>query len=242
MNSYLNQNPIVNRFTEYSAQNNSVPFSKNDLINRNVNISSNLNQNKKPNRNNMNLNNVKKTNIIDNILKPQKINKDNNKEVMMNYQINERERNPENIKKNYKMSNAPYKIIMKDKIVNKNVEDIKVEDIVVYKTNKKIDADINKFDTELNDKNNKLNMINEELKVEFDIDNYDKHKKKFEYKETFIRNLGFKQNTFNDSKSDYIEFYKKKQREAEEGKELCDKILREINSNSDIISKEELPE
>jgi SAM-dependent methyltransferase len=53
-----------------------------------------------------------------------------------------------------------------------------------------------KFDKDLKRKEEEGTKINDELQIEFHIDNYDKHKKKFEYKETFIKNLAFEENTF----------------------------------------------
>jgi hypothetical protein len=138
------------------------------------------------------------------------------------------------------ITNTPYKVIMKDRIVNKKVEDVTLDDIIVHKVDKKIDADVNKFINDLTTKKKEIEKINQELNIEFNIDNYDKHKKKFEYKQTFIRNMAYDQNNQLETKQDFIEFYKKKQKEAEEGKKLCDDILRNIVDEG-IISKEEIP-
>ncbi len=65
-------------------------------------------------------------------------------------------------------------------------------------------------------------------------------KKNFEYNESFIKNLDYKEKTFDDNKQDFIEFYKKKQKEATEGQKLCDQILHNIIDDG-VISKDELP-
>nr|URM62326.1 hypothetical protein [Mimivirus sp.] len=112
------------------------------------------------------------------MLKPQKIKKDN-KDVESNYKIRENMR--QNILKNkfddFEMTNAPYKSIIKDRIIKKNVKDVKIEDLLVHKSIKGIDDDREKFNVELNTKNQEKEQINNELEIEFNIDNYDKHKK-----------------------------------------------------------------
>lgn len=257
-----NQNPIISQFNNYISQNQEfVPFQNNQLINNNVHVMNNLsdylqqhrniqqnmpayqqqimNQNNQPA---VNVNKPKNINIIKEMLKPQNILKEkNNKDVEPNYQVRKDiQEQAKNGKINIKMTNAPYKSIIKDKIITKKVEDVKEEDLLVHKANKKIDADIGNFNKELNIKKEEEEKINDELKIEFSIDNYDKHKKKFEYKETFIRNLAFEENTFDETKQDFIEFYRQKQKEAEEGQKLCDQILHNIVDEG-IISKDELP-
>lgn len=185
-------------------------------------------------------NKMKYGNIIEEMLKPQKIVKDN-KDVDSNYKVRkEIQKNSKKGKINIKMTNAPYKTIIKDKIINKKVEDVKQEDLLVHKSIREIDANREKFDKELEIKKQEKEQINDELKIEFHIDNYDKHKKKFEYKETFIRNLAYEENTFDENKQDVIEFYRKQQKEAEEGQKLCDQILHNLVDEG-VISKDELP-
>ena len=251
-------------------QQSTVPFRGNELINNNVHVSNNLNsliQQQKMQQNNMqqyqaqiyNAGNTqtqddsndrrknKKTNIsnkakniIEDMLKPQKIVKDN-KDVKNNFK--DRENEQELIKKGKKkfdITNAPYKVIIKDKIVTKKVEDVKKEDILVHKSIREIDADRKRFDTELSTKHIEKEKINDELKIEFNVDNYDTHKKSFEFKQTFIRNMAYEEKTFDQNKEDYIEFYRRKQKEEEDGKKLCDEILLNLVDEG-IISKDELP-
>lgn len=182
----------------------------------------------------------KNMNIIEEMLKPQKIMKDN-KDVETNFEKrNTIQSDAKKGKINIKITNTPYKNIIKDKIITKDVDKVELSDLLVHKSKKEIDADINKFNEDLHKKEDEKEKINDELQIEFNIDNYDKHKKKFEYNETFIRNLYFEENTFDESKQDYIDFYKKKQKEAEEGQKLCDHILRNIVDEG-IVSKDELP-
>lgn len=259
----INQNPIINQFNGYVDQNpNVIPFQKNQLINNNVHVMNNLNtymqqqravQNNMPvyknqymdqmnNNNNTksDANTSKNINIIERMLQPQEIKK-NNKDVDSNYKARrELQKKSKNGQINIEITNAPYKSIIKDKIVNKKVSDIKKEDFIVHKSIDEIDADRKKFDKELKIKEKEGNEIKDELKIEFHLDNYDKHKQKYFVKETFIKNLAFEQNTFDKNKQDFVEFYKQKQKEADEGQKLCDQILHNIIDEG-IIDKDELP-
>lgn len=258
------QNPILNNFNTYMARNpTTIPFQNNQLINNNVHVMNNLNDYIQQTRNPLppqlamgpapliptgvgptgvgptGAKKLTNCNIIEEMLTPRKIVKDN-KDVRPNYRV--REDIQLKAKKgdiNIEMTNAPYKTIIKDKIITKKVQDVKLHDLLVHKAVRAIDADVKKFDIDLLAKQGEKTKINEELKMEFHWDNYDKHKKKFEYKETFIKNLAFEQKTFDESKDDYIEFYRQKQREAEEGQKLCDEILHKIIDEG-IISNDEL--
>lgn len=260
-----NQNSIINQFNGYMAQNpDFIPFRNNQLINNNVHVLNHLTdylqqhrilqQNIPVLQQQMNQTNVstilpiastdnksKNINIIQEILKPQKIMKEQNKDVTSNFQVRKQiQEEAEKGNIGIKITNAPYKSIIKDKIITKKVEDVTKEDLIVHKADKAVDANLEKFMHDLDTKEKEKRQINDELKIEFSINNYDKHKKKFEYKETFVRNLAFEQNTFDESKQDFIEFYRQKQKEAEEGQKLCDQILRNMVDEG-IISKDELP-
>ncbi|UMZ08221.1 hypothetical protein [Acanthamoeba polyphaga mimivirus] len=185
-------------------------------------------------------------NIIEEMLKPQKIVKDN-KDVESSYK--NRNKQHENILKKgdfseFKLTNAPYKVIIKDKIndyVGKNIDHFKKpEQLIVHKADPKIDANTDRFNAELELKESDLEKINETLKLEFKPERYNEHKKIFEHKEVYIRNMAYEAKTFDDNKQDYIEFYRQKQKEAEEGKKLYDDIIRNIIDEG-IISKDELP-
>lgn len=259
-NGYMTQNPSI------------IPFQNNQLINQNVHVMNNLNDflqqhkvvqqnmgayqqfvqpnmmpasinnDQNDNRNRQKTTKSKSTNIIEEMLKPQKIVK-NNKDIESNYSVlkdNYRLADDGQLKKKFKVTNAPYKNIIKDKIVTKGVDDISENDLLVHKSFKGIDDNREKFDQELALKENEKEKINDELKIEFHIDNYDKHKKNFEFKETFIRNLAYEEKIFDDNKQDCVDFYRQKQKEAEEGQEICDQILHNIVDDG-VISKDELP-
>lgn len=260
----INNNHLVSQFNGYQHQNpNMIPFQNNQLINQNVHVMNNLNnllqqqksleqnmpvyqQQLQSNTSNMSnrISNKNKngnarnrsTNIIEEMLKPQKIAKDN-KDVATNYKASQTTR-----KDTIDITNQPYKIIIKDKIdtiLKKQWDKVVKKDLIVH-TVTDADSNIDEFNKKVNKKQKKLEKINDEIEIDFHIDNFDSHKKKFEYKQTFIRNLAFESNTFDESKEDYIDFYKKHQKEAEEGKELCDNIIHNM-IDTGLIKPEELP-
>lgn len=188
---------------------------------------------------------VKNINIIEEMLKPIKINakdkeKGINKDVCYNYKNREKVQVDTMKKKiHYKLSNVGYKSIIKDKPITKNVDDVEVDDFIVHKIEDGVDDDKYKFNAEHQHKINENEKINDELEIQFHIDNYDTNKKKFEYKQTYIRNLRFDENTLEQNKEDYVEFYSKRQQEAEEGIKLCDEVLNSL-SKSGVINQSEV--
>lgn len=200
------------------------------------NSSNNTNNLKRSGDDPKNFNNSKRSSddIIENLLKPQFTKKNGNRDVKSSFETKIIEN-----KKKIDCLNKPYKIIIKDKQIIKPVEEIKKSDFLVHKST---ENDKNRiiFNKELETKTVEHNNTNYELKLEYNFDNLLKHKKKFETEHCFIRNLAYKNNTFDETKDDYIEFYKKHQREAEEGKELCDKVLHSM-VDTGLIRAEELP-
>ena len=170
-------------------------------------------------------------NLIDEIFKPEKI-KCDNRDVIKNYkereQVQFKDIDPENI---------PYKIIIKDKVVTKPVR--KSKDLVVHESTD-ADRDINKFQKDLSVKKQEKKKINQELSIQFNENNRDTHQEKFDMDGTFIKNLSYSSNTFGENKDDYVDFYRKCQREAEEGKEMCDQIINKL-VDTGLIKANELP-
>lgn len=253
----IDQNPMINQFNNYMRNNpTNVPFQGNQLISNNVHVQNNLNnyvQQFKQVKNVPNTITVPSVTIVDNkaepahhveiisqMLKPQKITRDN-RDVKSNFEARrEVQKKAEKGDIGIAITNTPYKTIIKDKIITKAVKDVKEDDLLVHKSIREIDANIDKFNKEYVKKKNEETEVNEELKIEFHIDNYNKHKKKFEYKESFIRNLAYDQNSAEENKADSIDFYKKKQKEAEEGKKTCDDILKYLEEEG-VIREDELP-
>jgi len=179
----------------------------------------------------------KGVNLIKEMLKPQKI-AYNNKDVLPSVKSRKNEN-----KKSIDPTNVPYKIIMTDrigKILEKKWKDVKEDDILVHKTTE-ADKDSKRLTEERKAKKLKMKEINNELEVEYCLANMDKHKEKYEYNQTVIRNLAHEESkTDNDSRADYVEFYKKKLTEDERGQERSDSVLRKL-IDTGIIRPEELP-
>ena len=263
-------NPLLDRARGYSNQGNKVPFEKNSLINKNAHVRNELDTHIKEYRRtkesdigNLSLNNLsleqskelldsirdktasgKKINIIEEMLKPMAIDKNNN-DINQNYKLradkqtkyivkrHANEKVPGEFSEEFVMTNVPYKNIIKDKIISKPVQDVREEDIVVHRVDRNVDANMERFQQELNNKQIEKTEILNRLEVEFSKDKYETHKKNFEYSQSFVRSIPYEGK--DDNKEDYIKYCRKKQKEAEEGLELCDKILRNLKINSEKI-------
>ena len=261
-----NQNPLITQFQSYTNNNPTfVPFQNNQLINNNVHVLNNLNsyvQNYKNAqsiqpiqpvqhntiKNNSNSSSNKKNistgkNIIESMLQPIIVLKNNNKDVGSNYDKLKKIHDDMVSTKGdtgYEITNMPYKCIIRDKIITKKVGDVKAEDLLVHRVIHGIDNDTKKFTIDEIKKKNELTRINCEIEIEFAKENLDKNKAKFEKTQTFIRNLAYKENIFDDNRKDCIEFYKEQQRKAEEGIMISDSVLTDL-IDSGIIDKNELP-
>jgi hypothetical protein len=180
-------------------------------------------------------NNTKKTkkgkSIIEELLKPVSVSKKSNPDVPVTYENESTTRKTEK----HQITNKPYKTIIKNiaqkEIVNK--EDLTVH-IVTNKDKIGMDVEYDKF-------KEKVKEVDVEIKLEYAPDKYDKHKKDFEYKKSYVDRLKMDAPTHEDLKSDQIEFYKHHQKEMETGKEQCDKILYSL-IDSGLLKKEEIPE
>lgn len=264
----INQNPMLVQFNNYKNQNpNVVPFQNNQLINNNVHVMNALTNriqeqkciqdqklnsyNSSQQNNNFSEDYNKKysgksnLNIIQEMLKPVKINKtkNENNDVIPNYkQRNKIQSDAKKGKIGIAITNAAYKCIIKDRenINKKKVDDIHEEDLIVHKSVRGVDDDINIFKQQLKNKEDEKKEINAELEIEFTQENFDKHKKKFEFKETFIKNMVYEENTYDDCKQDFIEYYKKQRKEADERAKLIDKVT-EYLKDDNLINVDELP-
>lgn len=224
MNKAIKSNSLL--AARSKSQNTS--FGNNKLINNNPHVKYNMNI---VTNNSENLTNE---DAIISLLRPQSIRQDNTDFVKNMNRLVEERRNKIPIK------NTPYKLIIKDHIVQKPVDQIQEDDFIVHRVDKSIDANIDVFNNELRKKKQQQDAIDHELQVTFNNDNYRAHKKKFEYNENYIRNLGYSQENSAELKTDCIEFYKKKQRELEQEKKQHDEILRNLIDDG-FINRDELP-
>ena len=257
--TYANQNPLMNQFNSYTASNTGfVPFQGNQLINNNVHVMNNLNghvqahlhgnsnqmQSMKPNIQSVpqTSNGNRAVDVIKNMLKPVETRDshsgfDIEKSYKDRLAAQERTRKCQDINN---VTNAPYKIIIKDKIVTKPVKEVKENDLIVHKVVKGVDDNIEEFNKSLDIKKKEKKQIKQELKIEFSVDNYESHKKKFDYRQVFIRNIAYDDNDHEDNKKDYIKFYEQKQLEAEKGIKMIDETIMGLIDEG-LIDKEELP-
>ena len=243
-NSFVNRNPLMNQYNEYSQRNTNIPFQNNNLIKNNIAISNKLYENihrREAGNYNSNNNYVKPqketreyVDIVKEMLKPMEHETDNTF-IHENYKTKRQEYD------NYtaglekiKLTNVPYKIIMKDNIVNKPVDKITEDDFVVHKVVNGIDNNLGQFNREHDELEEEMEKINNEIEMEYNFDNYVQHKKNFEYRETFIKNTSYKSNDFNENKQDYIEFFEKKQKELDDGIKYCDDILKILNDDNNV--------
>lgn len=225
-----NQNRLVDRFQQYRSGV-QVPFQNNQLINHDIRIINTLSEQMVPNK--------RGENVIEQMLKPVTIGRAND-DVMLSYKIREEiQQKASTGDIGIVITNAPYKAIIKEPI-NKAVGDITKEDLIVHKVVNGVDNNAQRFMQETSTKERERDSINKSLAIEFSIDNYNKHKKVFEYNESFIKNMAYEENLFDDSKKDCIAFYQKKQKELEDGRQVCDQVLRNL-LDSGLISKDEIP-
>lgn len=234
-------NSIINNFGQYAnRQNAHVPFQNNKLINNNVHVVNTLNRTLHPKPASSLGRGGKTTNIIEELLRPINVYTSGDTQGEIKQKYEERRQMKEDAlagKMEYKITNVPYKNIIKDKVITKKIEDVTPEDIIVHRVVKEVDSDILKFKNDLDTKTNERREIDDEIKLEYSTANYNKHKKKYIYNKNFIRNLAYESS---DVKQDYIEFYKKKQEEQEKCIELCDEIIKKLVDDG-YIDTNELP-
>jgi len=223
-------NPLLQNFNTY-MNNNPTPFQNNQLLNQNIHAMGAINDQLKqtPKTNQSRYRSGK--NIFDEMFKPEET-KGDNRDITKHYK--EREKN---YAQKIEPENIPYKIIIKDKPAPKKVKT--GNDLMVHKSTL-LDSDIKKFELDLAQKKQEKKKINQELAINFSDDKRDVHQENFDIDGTYIKNASYTSNTFNENKEDYVEFYRKCQREAEEGKEMCDQIINKL-LDTGLIKTEELP-
>lgn len=197
------------------------------------------------------MNKIKEINKIDNfyeendlanfIIKPTKIKKERiNIKDIAEKRDNEQENEYEEIKKNKKMINNPYKGIIPKKMdqhedkdlnyeldYNKEIND--QEDLVVYKI-KEDDKNEEKFNKKFDKFEKTKKHDDKKIKKIYSENEKAKHLEKFNYnhKYKYSKIDDNEDNTDNDLRTDRIEFYKKEQQKAEFQKMKVDDIFNEL--------------
>lgn len=182
--------------------------------------------------------------IIKDILKPVKIEKDPNaiKEVKIAYDARHEAHTLFKEKKitGVKRTNMPYKIILRDHVVSKAVDDVVEGDLVVHRFVDGVDNNRRVFRRELRTVLKEGKKVDEELEMEYCPENREKHKTKFEYRQTFMKNMVYEAKTHEEGKKDFIEFYAQKQKEMEQQLHDCDRLIRELEDTG-VLDASEMP-
>lgn len=213
-------------------------------------------------RNNQKINKITEINKVDNyyeennlsnfIIKPKKIIKEKINIQQMADDRDEKQKNEEeDIKKNKKMVNLPYKGVIPKKNVsvddpelnyeldyNKKIE--KKDDLVVYKS-KLDDKDKQKFDKKYTKFKKNKTVHDKELKEIYSENEKAKHFEKFEYNHRYKYSAKIDENDEHedndDLRMDRIDFYKKEQEKAENNKKNIQDVLVNL-LNSGVISED----
>lgn len=251
-NKLINNNVNVSNYlnnltTEYkTARSNKVPLKFREIeknYDRIINADSDdttntrnpTNNNHDTTKYNQSIGNLSNKSLIMQLLQPIKIDKSYNN---CNKKIKELEAERLDKEQSYKLTNMPYKNIIKDHVINKL--DITVDDLIVYKFRDGIDDDIEEFMKKQKANELERNDTDSTLQIEYDWNNYNKHKKKFEFNESYIKNIAYQDKDFMENKIDSIEYFKQKQKEAQSAIKYMDEIIATLD-NSDLVGKEELP-
>lgn len=214
-------------------------------------------QNKSSIRNSHKMNKIKEINKVDNyyekndlanfIIKPIKIKKEIiDIKNMAGKKDEEQEKEYEDIKKNKKMVNNPYKGIIPKKTQNID-EDIdyevdydkkidKSDDLIVYKI-KESDKNMENFEKKFGKFEKKKKHDDKKLKKIYSENEKAKHIEKFNYnhKYKYCTKIDNDDDNDDDMRTDRIEFYKKEQQKVESDKQKIDNIVNDL-IESGIIS------
>lgn len=192
-----------------------MPFANNKLIHNNPHVYQKLNdllQN-----NHQTTNDVKSTDLIKELLKPVQIRKGcANNEVQSNYNARH------DILINAK--NGKMEIIPKQSCLDKSNSHC----LPAHKIIKGLSDNLIQFNQDLERLQAERMAENDQLEIEFGIDNYAKHKKTFESKNSFIKNLTY--NRLNENnKLDCIQFYKQQEAQTQMNNQLMNEVFQLIN-------------
>jgi hypothetical protein len=161
-----------------------------------------------------------KDNLVNQIIKPEKIEKPNlNLESMIkNRESDGKKELDECIKKR---TNVPYKGIIKNFNYDRKFESS--DDLVVHKVTPE---DKKNFDSDVKNYNKKIQVQDKELNDVYSKDKKQEHKKEFEYQHKYKYRTKLEDNTTDSNlRTDRIEFYKKEQQKMEDSKKKIDDIL-----------------
>lgn len=175
-------NPLVNKFNQH-AQQHHVPFQRNRILRENGQVLQQLDQllkmDKSQSSTSIEPTNRTQMNIIDAILQPENVKVDN-QDIEYKFQtlMNKRQQN-------IKPENIPYKLLDPSHAIQKPVDKVTPDDLIIEKVNKLTPLEKQRLNAQLKTYQQERQAMDEELDIEFHIDNYDKNKARYEYQHTF---------------------------------------------------------
>jgi hypothetical protein len=226
-----------NKLLDNYSQSNGKKITDNKLINNNLkvlNTKSNL-RNHSQNKNNI------KGDLFNELLGSQE-SRTSNMDIENNYKIKMTEMEKIKAQKDIDrtIKPVPYKPIIKDRIMSEHLAVGKEKELIVHKSDKNTDANMNKFTKELTIRNIDRNKLDTKLKIEFNVKNQNRHENKFAEATAYAKAISPETATFSDKKGGSIDYYKQRQQEREKNLKLCELIL-SVTQNTQVMNESELP-
>lgn len=160
-----------------------------------------------------------------NLLEPTQV-KEDNTQVKQNFIKLSKEHETTN----YKIDNTPYKQIISDPkyggedYKKKHNKDTFDEDVCVHKVTNK---DKEGVDEEFDELEKKIKKHDKKLKKIYSTEKKEEHKKKFEYRKSYIYKVGNDETNSIDLKKDRLKFFEKQQKEWEKDQIKTKNIIEE---------------
>lgn len=180
-----------------------------------------------------------KDKIFESIIQPLKINKSREDNEKFKVQLHQEENNRKPILEKYwkERTNQPYKIIMKNEKISKEIK--KSDDLIVHTvTQKDKEGVAEDFDV----MKKKLGVHDGELKAIYSTSKENEHKKNFDYVHVYkyrVQENPSESKDHSKLKNDQVKRYKDQQRKEEDGKKKKDMIFESLISEG-IFDQSEL--
>jgi hypothetical protein len=163
------------------------------------------------------------------IIDQNKIKKENNKEIMDNYNVAKKDFNTAREKYWETRTNMPYKNIIRDhKYIDKFIGKKKLDnpdELIVHKVTK---ADKLGVKEKFDDFENKIKSHDKELKNIYSKSNLEEHKKKFEYNHIYKFRIKYKPSNHILLKKNNKTYYQNEQKHIADNKTKIDNILKNV--------------
>lgn len=215
---YLNQNPLLVGYQNHRQQ----------VIPQMVNIHPGMQNNKTFQKIEEEARRIQNTDnaLVEKIIVGTKTINKRNEDVLMEFEKRKVKQEMDKREWETQRVNNPYKSILRT-VVLQDEDYTKVkreEDIVIHKVSKE-DHDVEKLSKELKIKEDDIEKHNEELKLIFNVSDFTKHTRKFQYANRYKFQEIADTLDHSNMKKDSVEMYKEEQCKMEEGKKNLDSIL-----------------